>query len=589
MPTDDSHSGRPLAAARPFPQDERSAVHRVIRERRDLRSGFLPDQIPEDVLTRLLEAAHAGPSVGFSQPWDFLLLRDPETRAKVRDLAYLQRGRFASQLPGARGRAFRDLKIEAILDTPINIAVTSDRTRGGRHVIGRHGAPQMSAFSTACAVQNLWLAARAEGVGVGWVSFFDECEISGLLGLPAHLDLVAYLCLGYVTSFPDAPGLETTGWARRRPLSWAIHHEVWGQRGMPGDEHSSLLEETLRAIGPLDSQAADAARERQRLLTKPPGSLGVLEEVSVKLAGMAGSCPPPLPEPAVVLVFAADHGVHAQGVSPWPQEVTAQMVGNFLTGGAVVNTLASRAGVEVCFVDIGVAADVPPAPGLLSRKVRLGTADMTVEPSMTRGDAIRAVETGIELARDMVGAGNRCLLAGDMGIANTTASAALISVFTGGEPAAVTGHGTGIDEETWTRKVAVIDRALALHRPDSADPVGVLTAVGGLEHAATVGLILGSAALHIPVVLDGVISAAAALVAAALAPESVDWLFAGHLSEEPGARVALDHLGLVPLLDLGMRLGEGSGAVLAHPIVVAAAQVLRDVATFDTAGVSEKE
>ena len=587
MPGDDSP--RPQTAAPAFSAPERSAVHRAIRERRDLRTGFLPDPVPDDVLARLLAAAHAGPSVGFSQPWDFLLIRDPEIREKVRDLAYLQRARFASDLPGARGTAFRDLKIEAILDTPLNIAVTSDRTRGGRHVIGRHGVPQMSAFSTACAVQNLWLAARAEGVGVGWVSFFDETEISELLGLPDHLDLVAYLCLGYVTSFPEAPGLETAGWARRRPLGWAIHHEVWGQRGMPGDEYSSVLDETLRAIRPLDPEAADVARERQLRLTKPPGSLGVLEDISVKLAGMAGSCPPPLPEPAVVLVFAADHGVHAQGVTPWPQEVTVQMVGNFLAGGAVVNTLAGRAGVEVSVVDVGVASDVPAAPGLLSRKVRRGTADMTVEPAMTRAEAVRAIETGIELARDMVAAGNRCLLAGDMGIANTTASAALISVFTGREPAAVTGHGTGIDEDTWTRKVAVIERALALHRPDLTDPIGALAAVGGLEHAATVGLILGGAALHVPVVLDGVISASSALVATALSADAADWLIAGHLSGEPGARVALDHLGLVPLLDLGMRLGEGSGAVLAHPIVVAAAQVLHGVATFDTAGVSEKD
>ncbi len=588
MPADHHDSARPNAAAPPFPGADRTAVHRAIRERRDLRTGFLPDPVPDDVLVRLLSAAHAGPSVGFSQPWDFLLIRDPATRARVRDLADRQRGRFASQLPGARGKAFRDLKIEAILEAPVNIAVTSDGTRGGRHVIGRHGAPQMSAFSTACAVQNLWLAARAEGVGVGWVSFFDETEISELLGLPDHLDLVAYLCVGYVTGFPDAPGLETVGWARRRPLSWAVHQEVWGQRGVPGGTSSTVLEETLHSIEPLDFGAADEARVRQSQLTKPPGSLGVLEDVSVKLAGMAGSCPPPVPEPAVVLVFAADHGVHAQGVSPWPQEVTSQMVGNFLAGGAVVNALAARAGVEVCVVDVGVVSDVPSAPGLLSRKVRRGTADMTLEPAMSRADAVRAVETGIELARDMVAAGNRCLLAGDMGIANTTASAALISVFTGAEPAQVTGHGTGIDQETWKRKVGVIDRALARHRPDPADPIGVLAAVGGLEHAATVGLILAGAALHVPVVLDGVISAAAALVAEALAPHATDWLIAGHLSGEPGANVALEALDLVPLLDLGMRLGEGSGAVLAHPIVVAAAQILRDVATFDTAGVSER-
>ena len=215
------------------------------------------------------------------------------------------------------------------------------------------------------------------------------------------------------------------------------------------------------------------ARERQEALTKPSGSLGVLEQVSVQLAGLAGECPPPLPEPAVVAVFAGDHGVHAQGVTSWPQEVTAQMVANFLASGAVVNAIAAQAGAEVCVVDVGVAADLPAAPGLLPRKIRPGTADMTMGPAMTRDEAVRAVEVGIETARDLVAAGNRCLLTGDMGIANTTASAALIAVFTGADPEQVTGRGTGIDDETWQRKVTVVRRALARHRPDPADPLGV--------------------------------------------------------------------------------------------------------------------
>jgi len=308
--------------------------------------------------------------------------------------------------------------------------------------------------------------------------------------------------------------------------------------------------------------------------------------VSVRLAGLAGECPPPLPEPAVVAVFAADHGVHAQGVTPWPQEVTAQMVANFLAAGAVVNAIAAQAGAEVCVVDVGVAADLPPAPGLLPRKVRPGTADMTAGPAMSLDEAQRAVEAGIETARDLVAAGNRCLVTGDMGIANTTASAALIAVFTGAQAQEVTGRGTGIDDETWERKVSAVRRALARHQPDPAQPLAALASVGGLEHAALAGFMLGGAALRVPVVLDGVIACAAALVARALAPDVVDCLIAGHVSTEPGARRALTALGLRPLLDLDMRLGEGSGAALALPIVAAAARVLRDVATFDSAGVS---
>jgi nicotinate-nucleotide--dimethylbenzimidazole phosphoribosyltransferase len=349
------------------------------------------------------------------------------------------------------------------------------------------------------------------------------------------------------------------------------------------------LADVIAAIVPPDAAAMTAARERQGRMTKPRGSLGVLEEVSVRLAGLAGCCPAPLPEPACVAVFAADHGVHAQGVTPWPQEVTAQMVANFLAGGAVVNAFAAQAGAEVTVVDVGVAAALEPVPGLLPRKIAPGTADFTAGPAMTREQAVAALTVGLEIARDLVAAGNRCLITGDMGIANTTASAALICAFTGADPAEATGRGTGIDAATYARKVDVICRGLALHRPDPADPVAVLAAFGGFEHAALAGFIMGAAALRIPVILDGVISGAAALAAAALAPDVTAACFAGHRSVEPGHAIALDRLELTPLVDLGLRLGEGTGALLALPLIQSAARALRDVATFDSAGVTDKQ
>ena len=350
----------------------------------------------------------------------------------------------------------------------------------------------------------------------------------------------------------------------------------------------SLLDETIAAIGPLDPAAVAAARARQDSLTKPRASLGALEDVSVQLAGLAGRCPPPLPEPATVAVFAGDHGVHAQGVTAWPQEVTAQMVANFAAGGAVINALAAQSGADVVVVDVGVASDLESVPGLVVRKVGRGTHDMTREPAMTRAEARAAIEIGIGVARDLVAGGMRCLLTGDMGIANTTPAAALIAVFTGAAPADVTGRGTGIDDATLTRKVGVVARALARHHPDPADPLGVLAAVGGFEHAALAGYVLGAAAARVPIVLDGVIACAAALAARALAPDTTAAMIAGHRSVEPGASVALAALGLTPLVDLRMRLGEGSGAMLALPSVLGAARVLRDVATFDAAGVTEK-
>src|SRR5262249_20161409 len=284
------------------------------------------------------------------------------------------------------------------------------------------------------------------------------------------------------------------------------------------EEPVDQLAGVLAAIAPPDAEAMAAARERQDRMTKPRGSLGVREDVSVRLAGLAGDCPPPLPEPACVAVFAADHGVHAQGVTPWPQEVTAQMVGNFLAGGAVVNAFAAQAGAEVVVVDVGVASDLGQVPGLLPRKIARGTSDFTVGPAMSRDEAMTAIGVGIEGARDLVAAGNRCRLPGAMGTATTAASAALICTFTGRDAAEVTGRGTGVDDETLTRKVAVVRAGLAQHQPDPADPVGVLAAFGGFEHAALAGYIIAGAALRVPVILDGVIAGSAALAACAIEP-----------------------------------------------------------------------
>ncbi len=575
-------------AAPAYDEAEREAVLKVMRERRDIRNGFRSDPIPHEVLLRVLEAAHTAPSVGHSQPWDFVVIRSADTRRSMHELAMRQRDAYAKSLPKGRAKQFKELKIEAILDTPVNIVVTADPTRGGRHTLGRHTQPQMAPYSAALAVENLWLAARAEGLGVGWVSFFDEREVVRVLGLPEHLEVIAYLCVGYVDEFPDEPELMQAGWSKRRPLSWVVHEETYGRRALPGEEPHDLLAETVAQIRPLDAKALGEAWERQKRMTKPAGALGMLEIISAQLSGLSRQCPPPIPEPAAVAIFAGDHGVHAQGVTPWPQEVTAQMVANFLGGGAVCNAFASQVGAEVCVVDVGVASDLPATPGLLPRKIRAGTSDMTTGPAMTREEAKQAIEVGIETARDLVAAGNKALLTGEMGIANTTASAALISVFTGADPAEVTGRGTGINDETLARKTEVVRRALDVHQPDPADPIGVLAAVGGFEHAAMVGLLLGGASLRTPVILDGVSAGAAALVARAIAPEVLAACIAGHRSAEPGHVAALNKLGLRPLVDLDLRLGEGTGALLALPLVQSTARAMHEVATFDSAGVTEK-
>jgi nicotinate-nucleotide--dimethylbenzimidazole phosphoribosyltransferase len=340
---------------------------------------------------------------------------------------------------------------------------------------------------------------------------------------------------------------------------------------------------------PLDVEAQRRAEQHQLRLTKPPGSLGRLEAVGTQLAGIAARVPPPLPRPAAVAVFAGDHGVHAQGVSPWSQEVTAQMVGNFLAGGAAINVLARQAGAGVVVVDVGVASALPDVPDLLDRKVRAATADLSLGPAMTVGEAVRALDVGAEVAARLVGEGARCLVTGDMGIANTTPASALIAALVGRPASGVTGRGTGIDDDRLRRKTTLVaaaaDRARARH---GRDALAILAEVGGLEHAALAGFVAGAAALQVPVVIDGVISASALLVASRLVPGVEHGVIAGHRSVEPGASAVLGELGLRPMIDLDLRLGEGTGATLALPLVEAAARLLAEMATFDQAGVTEK-
>ncbi|KRF17444.1 nicotinate-nucleotide--dimethylbenzimidazole phosphoribosyltransferase [Nocardioides sp. Soil797] len=330
------------------------------------------------------------------------------------------------------------------------------------------------------------------------------------------------------------------------------------------------------------------ARERQALLTKPAGALGVLEEVSIQLAGIAGTCPPPAPASPAVAVFAGDHGVLAQGVSPWPQEVTVGMVENFRAGGAAVNVLARACGAVVRVIDVGVASEVIGDDTVLARNVRRGTADLATGPAMSREEAEQAIAVGIDVADQLADAGHDVLLTGDMGIGNTTPSACLLAALTGTPADVVTGRGTGIDDETLALKTQVVAGAVARLRPD-ADPIDVLAEVGGLEHAGIVGLIIGAAARRVPVILDGVIAGSAALVAQAISRDSIAYCLAGHRSVEPGHRAALAKLELRPLVDLDLRLGEGSGATLAFPLVRAAALILDEMATFDSAGVANKD
>ncbi len=402
--------------------------------------------------------------------------------------------------------------------------------------------------------------------------------------LEAHLDVDALeaIIVQGATPVPHHPSLRSTD----RRAAGA------GPGTSPGEPPCSLgaFARARAEVRPVQEAAARAAEEHHARLAKPRGSLGVLEVLGCRLAAMAGTSPPPLPVPAAVAVFAADHGVHAQGVTPWPQEVTARIVETVAGGSAAINVLARQVGASVAVVDVGVAHPVvtgPEGPArVLDRRIRAGTADLGLGPAMDLGEAERALDVGAEVAGDLVAGGARCLVTGDLGMANTTAAAALIAALTGRSARETTGRGTGVDDAMLAHKVAVVERALA--RPSVSPwtgPLGVLASLGGLEIAALAGFIVGGAAARVPVVIDGVIAGAALLAAVSLVPSALAYCVAGHRSTEPGATVVLDHLGLDPVLDLGLRLGEGTGACLAVPVLEAAARILAEMATLDATGV----
>ncbi|MSQ41493.1 MAG: nicotinate-nucleotide--dimethylbenzimidazole phosphoribosyltransferase [Dehalococcoidia bacterium] len=358
---------------------------------------------------------------------------------------------------------------------------------------------------------------------------------------------------------------------------------------MPVTDPAALLERTVRAIAPPDADAATHAAARQDRLTKPPGSLGRLEALATRIAGITGQQRPRL-DRRLVVVAAGDHGVTAQGVSAYPQSVTAQMVANFLAGGAAINVLARHAGARVRVVDAGVAAETPHSPQLLRLRLGPGTADFTRGPAMPRALAERALAEGIALFEaERAGAGVDIVGLGDMGIGNSTAAAAIVAAVTRRPPRAVTGRGTGIDDARFEAKVVAIERALAVNAPDPADGVGLLAALGGFEIGVLAGVYLAAAAARVPAVMDGMISGAAALVADAVASAARACLIASHRSVEPGHAAMLEWLRLEPLIDLGMRLGEGTGAALGITLCVAACRLLDEMATFEEAGVDDSD
>jgi nicotinate-nucleotide--dimethylbenzimidazole phosphoribosyltransferase len=571
-----------------FDEAERRAVYRVIAERRDVRS-YRPDPVPDDVLLRVLDAAHHAPSVGFMQPWNFVVIRDPALRQQIYEHFARVNTRAAEVWRDDEKRAYQALKLQGILDAPLNLLVTCDPERGGEHVLGRFTIPETDVYSTCLAVQNLWLAARAEGLGAGWMSIMEPAVVRELLGIPERVVPVAYLTLGYPVLFSEKPMLSEVGWRKRLPLAELIFQDGWGKspalsadagaRSWP-PSHSPPPPAAASSV----AQAPGEALERNRELIKPRGSLGRLEGLAMQICALQGTAYPRCSATHLVL-FAGDHGVTDERVSAYKADTTLKMVYSYLSEGAVVNAFARLYGVPVHVVDVGVNHEFGDPGRLIQKKVRRGTRNLMREAAMARTECEAAIRAGAEVVASL-GALD-VLAVGEMGIGNSTSAAALAASLLGLTPEQVTGRGTGIDSARLAHKRAVIAQALALHA--TSDPNEALARLGGFELAALVGAIEAGCERGAVVLLDGVITAVAALVAARRNPRIVPHLVAAHESAEPAHPLVLAELGLTPLLKLGMSLGEGSGAVLAVGLVRAACVTMHEVRTYREANLEHPD
>ena len=605
---DRSRAAQRAADSRGWRYDEaaREIVHRVIAERRDVRR-FRPDAVPDDALRRVLEAAHRAPSVGLMQPWRLIVIRKLATRVAVRRLAGRERLRQASRFD-ERARQFLDQKIEGVVEAPLGVCVCCEHGRPGEEILGRGTIPDTDVYSAACAIENLWLAARAEGLGVGWVSFYRPEDLRALLGIPRRVDPIAYLCLGWPDERPVRPSLEAAGWSARLALDAVVMHEHWSVEGGGGAEASAGAEALAGAEAQLggrppvspeppvgdrppptssgpegpDRAAAIAARDRLDKLVKPARSLGALEGLIERWTAVTGR-PPPSKVTAGVLICAGDHGHVRRGTSLFDSPVSAQVTAAAARGETAAGVLVHRGQHELLVVDVGLAAPTP--AGVRDAKVAPGTADMTVRPALGAAELDAALDTGAALARELAGRDIDCLVLGEIGIGNTMTTAALVCALTGASPQLAVGRGTGVDSAGLQRKRGTVAAALALHGARLA-PRDALRTVGGLEIAALAGAASEAVRLRLPVLLDGYAVTAAALAAAQLDPMVGEVLIASHRSAEPGHDLLLAELGLEPLLDLRLALGEASGALLALPLIEGAGALYHGMGTFEESGVA---
>lgn len=550
----------PAAWAMP---EEAGGLYAVVAARRDVRR-YRPEPVPDDVLRRVLAAGHAGPSVGHSQPWRFVVVRDPAIRDRAAVLTDRERLRQAGQMEPDAARRLLDLQLEGVREAPLGIVVCCDRRTPAAGVLGRATFPDADLWSCAAAIQNLWLAARAEGLGMGWVTLFRPEELAGLVGLPDGVATLGWLCLGWPDERPPAPGLERAGWSRRLPLDAVVVEDRW-----PADDGGPAAPPShLRAPG---REAVVGARDEADRLLTPPGSLGVLDRavdrvVALGRGGVTGG---------TLVLAAADHPVAARGVSAYGGQVTRDVVRAALAGTSVGATAAAAARLTTVVVDAGVDGD--PLRGAVDARPAGPRGDLASAAALTPDDVGRLLAVG----RALGAACDGLLALGEVGVGNTTVAAALAAGLLGADPSDVTGLGSGADSEVLDRKRSVVAAALARAGTGGrlqADPASALAELGGPELAVLTGAVLGAAEARTPVVLDGFAVSVAALAAVLLEPGAQACLVAGQRSRERGHDLVLQALGLEPLLDLRLRAGEGAGAALAAGLLLDGLRVRRTTA-----------
>jgi nicotinate-nucleotide--dimethylbenzimidazole phosphoribosyltransferase len=557
-----------------FAPGEIDALHRILAARRDVRR-YRPDPVDPVLLRRVLGAAHAGPSVGHSQPWRFVVVEDGLTRQRAATLADEQRLAQAAVMDEAGGRHLLDLDLEGIREAPLGIVVCCDRRTAAAGVLGRATFADADMWSCACAIENLWLAARAEGLGVGWVTLFRPDDLAGLVAAPPGVTTLGWLCLGWPDERPPAPGLERRGWSTRLPLDSVILHECWPETGPPAPPASRLAAtEAAADLAPVAASAVVAARDAGDRLLTPPSSLGLLDAVIGRLVALGLGAV----RGGTLVIAAADHPVAGFGVSAYHPEVTRHVVEAALAGRALGAVAALQAGLEVVVVDAGVDGE---AMGEYPLRPAGRRGDLVTGDAMTADDCRRLVAGGRTLGARLAGHGLVAL--GEVGVGNTTVAAALAALSLDLPPERVVGLGAGSDRTMADTKIAVV-RAVTERVGGRRAPLDLLAAAGGPEIAVLAGIVLGAAEAGGAVVLDGLATSVAALLATRHAPAVAGHLVAGQRSREPAHGPVLAALGLEPLLDLRIRAGEGAGAAFATGLILASLQVRAGVARVASAG-----